>query len=383
MLPVVVPAYPEIIVVSVVSNVLCKGDANGSIDLTVSGGTGSGFSYLWNNGATTEDRNNLIPGNYSVTITDIGSGCVANRNFTITQPASLVGISLVGKADVNGCISEGYIEIQGTGGTPPFDYRLNNGNYQASGLFTNLSGTAGGLDYTVWVRDANGCTVSKVYSIKDDGKDSYENNGNKNSATAIALGATISAKAVNTDIDYFRLNGTNTWAGIYTVSLLQPSPSVTWFLTTSNGTTIVAAADSSATHKQYNLTSGNYFVRVTGGPLYHCYQLSITNAVLARGNSGSPADDESAAKPLIKALLATAFPNPHEGNFTLQIDSPESGMAVIQLLDVNGRIIATRNKMLVKGSGNTEQFTGRRDAVLFFRVITGKQVVTGKIIGQY
>lgn len=45
--------------------------ASGSIDLTVSGGTGPGtYLYSWSNGANSEDLNNLASGTYVVVVTD-------------------------------------------------------------------------------------------------------------------------------------------------------------------------------------------------------------------------------------------------------------------------------------------------------------------------
>lgn len=49
------------------------GAGNGSIDLSVSGGTPT-HSYSWSNGATSQDISNLIGGNYAVTVTD-QNGC--------------------------------------------------------------------------------------------------------------------------------------------------------------------------------------------------------------------------------------------------------------------------------------------------------------------
>ena len=60
-------------------NITCAspGFNNGSIELTVTGGTPQ-YSYLWSNGSTSKDLTDLTPGTYSVTVTDI-NGCTINN----------------------------------------------------------------------------------------------------------------------------------------------------------------------------------------------------------------------------------------------------------------------------------------------------------------
>lgn len=67
---------------------------DGSIDLSVSGGS-PGYTFSWDNGATTEDISSLTGGNYTVTVTD-SMGCSDSLTVTVN---SFVGISIDGDAD--------------------------------------------------------------------------------------------------------------------------------------------------------------------------------------------------------------------------------------------------------------------------------------------
>lgn len=61
---------------------------DGSLDIEASGGVG-GYTYEWNNAATTQDLQNLVGGTYTISVTD-SSGCGNKRTFMLS---SAVGIA--------------------------------------------------------------------------------------------------------------------------------------------------------------------------------------------------------------------------------------------------------------------------------------------------
>ncbi len=74
-------------ITSTVTDASTFGGTDGSVILTVSGGTGN-YSYNWSNGANTQNLNNLPAGEYTVTITD-GNNCTFIQTETVDQPSSI------------------------------------------------------------------------------------------------------------------------------------------------------------------------------------------------------------------------------------------------------------------------------------------------------
>ncbi|PKB18923.1 gliding motility-associated C-terminal domain-containing protein [Flavobacterium sp. 5] len=67
----------------IINNNNCTNCSNGSINLTVTGGT-EPYTFLWTNGAATEDISSLVKGTYSVEIKDL-NGCIVNYTFIISE----------------------------------------------------------------------------------------------------------------------------------------------------------------------------------------------------------------------------------------------------------------------------------------------------------
>jgi gliding motility-associated-like protein len=142
-------------------HVTCFGLTNGSLDLTVTGGTGSSYLYQWNNGATTQDINNLAAGNYCVTVRDVNN-CQASRCENVTQPNQINITSVVTNVSCFG-LSDGSIDLSVSGGTPgPLGYSyLWSPNNQTT---EDISGLVAD-DYSVTVTDVNGCTATSLIDV--------------------------------------------------------------------------------------------------------------------------------------------------------------------------------------------------------------------------
>jgi hypothetical protein len=128
--------------------------ASGNASVTISGGT-TPYSYLWNNGATSQNLINLSSGTYLVTATD-ASGCTISTSASVVEPGLLGATSIVGNPTT---ANDGTIDISLTGGTAPYSYNWSNGA-TTQDLLSLGAGT-----YTVTVTDSNGCITTETATL--------------------------------------------------------------------------------------------------------------------------------------------------------------------------------------------------------------------------
>lgn len=143
------------------TNVSCNGGANGSAEVSVTGGTGT-YTYSWApSGGTSAAAYGLAAGTYTVTIKDANL-CQTTQSFTITQPAALIATS-AGQTDVscNGG-NDGTATVAVTGGTGLYTYSW----APMGGTAATATGLTAGT-YTVTVTDANGCTGTQSFTISE------------------------------------------------------------------------------------------------------------------------------------------------------------------------------------------------------------------------
>jgi gliding motility-associated-like protein len=150
-----------------IDSILCYGDANGAIDISVSGGT-LPFTFVWSNGADTEDLANIPAGTYHVSVTDI-NGCNQKMSFTLTEPDELLV-----KVDANLyeiCEKDTvFLNSTANGGTGSYTHL-----WSGSGaIFLNASdivnpfltgAPAGNYSLTYTVTDENNCLADTTINL--------------------------------------------------------------------------------------------------------------------------------------------------------------------------------------------------------------------------
>ena len=203
----------------VVANTTCNG-GNGSIDVSVApAGT---YTYVWSNGAMTQDLTNLPPGPYTVTVT-AGVTCTGTATFTVGDNPNLPNINAAATGTT--CdFSNGAIDVNASGGVSPYTYLWSSG--QTTDDLSNIPAGS----YTLTVTGANGCTKSVTLNV---------NNTNPPIGVTGTVIANTTCNGGNGSIDV-SVNPAN---GMYTY---------TW----SNG---------AMTQDVTNLTPGSYTVTVSAG----------------------------------------------------------------------------------------------------------------------
>ncbi|KAA2238698.1 hypothetical protein F0L74_20995 [Chitinophaga agrisoli] len=142
------------------TDILCAGEATGSMELKAGGGTGP-YTYSLNGAPfqTSPIYTQLRAGNYTITVKDNN---LCSRGFTVPlaalHPPLIASLDAVLPATCNDKGSITVIDVQG--GSSPYSYSLDNAVYNTNPTFNNLVGG----EYTVYIKDANGCTIDRSIS---------------------------------------------------------------------------------------------------------------------------------------------------------------------------------------------------------------------------
>ncbi len=255
------PAPTAITATTTTTQITCNGANDGTITLTPSGGSGSYTSFVWSNGATTQNISGLAAGTYTVTFKD-SKGCTGNASATINPaPAAVTATASVTQITCNSA-NDGSIALTPTGGTSPYSSFV----WSNGATTQNISGLAAGT-YTVTFKDSKGCT------------------GNA-SATINPAPTTISATATATQIT---CNGANDGSIALTpAGGTPPYSAFAW----SNGATTqnisgLTAGTYTVTFKDSNGCNGNASATINPAPATIIATATVTQITCNGANDGT------------------------------------------------------------------------------------------------
>ncbi len=362
------------------TNITCNGDTNGTINVSISSGVAP-FSYSINNGGSFNYNSDTITGllanTYTVQVID-SNGCKASDSaiVIISQPAILTPPFITLTKNIT-CDSStaGVVSITTlpTGGTSPYQFSINAGNYQGDTTFIGLSAGT----YSVIALDSNGCISPVSDSITLATSQPYitaASNG------PVCEGDTLKLFASNFSNATYSWTGPNTFSeknpvkanaslsddGTYsviatvgsctsspatTVVLINPSPSAS---ISSNGDTLTS----------YNATSFQWYLgdSLISGATSSTYvaQQSGSYSVLITDSNGCTAFSNGVNVTVLGIATLTGnnifeiYPNPVGDKFTVITNNSDVQRAPIELIDVSGRKYAHGNMPLGTQFSKTE-----------------------------
>ncbi|MBI2968804.1 MAG: gliding motility-associated C-terminal domain-containing protein [Bacteroidetes bacterium] len=194
---------------------LCGGN-DGAATISATGGVAP-YGYLWSDGQTDSTATGLLPGNYSVTITD-QNGCSQVQDVTINNPSGLAVNFL--KQDIS-CsdADDGTIAALTTGGISPFFYFWN-----TSDTTSSLTGLQPG-NYSVTVTDSLNCVYNLSVILTEPPALQITVSGTNATCNSLGTAAVMFVSGGTPPYDYVWSNGsTNSVAvaggsGSYTVTV--------------------------------------------------------------------------------------------------------------------------------------------------------------------
>ncbi|NRD20017.1 T9SS type B sorting domain-containing protein [Winogradskyella eckloniae] len=164
-------SLPALSLVAQTQPILCHGDTNGAIDITIDTTVGTPPYVIDVNNDTTgtnygTQTTSLPAGTYTITVTDSKS-CTATETITIHQPDAIVlDYDAIDITCTSGGVSQGSVIVNSVvGGTAPYNYFVTGTNGYSNSELNNTGSTSVNFDvvdfglYQINVVDANGCSM--------------------------------------------------------------------------------------------------------------------------------------------------------------------------------------------------------------------------------
>lgn len=267
------------------TNVICNGQCNGTIDITVSGGT-SPYNYLWVGPATftstDEDLTGLCAGTYNLSISD-DNGCVYSTSIQITEPLPWNVTETHTNVNCNGVCS-GSIDITVSGATSPYTYF-----WEYPSMFTSTDEDITDLcagTYNLTVTDDVSCTYFTSITITEPvlleitsqtSTDITCNGLNDGTVTIIAAGGIAPLQYNIGAGDQIAGSFTGLSAGLYTVTVTDGNSctALSNTYTITNPTALSIVSETSTNVTCYLSSDGEITIVAAGGTIPLTYDIGV------------------------------------------------------------------------------------------------------------
>jgi hypothetical protein len=273
--PVLIKDAGAPVISSVVSPILCNGDANGAITVSVAGGLNP--VYSWVHGPEGQSISDLGPGTYIVTVTE--GDCFTGQQFDITQPEILHISYQFDEIMCHGQTTS--ISVGPLGGTYPYSF------YWSNGLTGTQMNNVSGGNYWVQVIDFHECAFKLPLTINEPEP------------------LVVEAELVIPDVG-------------------QSNGSINLMVTGGTGNLTYAWNTGATSSFLANLPIGTYSVTIS----------DANGCTEVRSYNLSPAGIDDALE-----IPVALYPNPAGDFAYLQFDGPLGDNVVIALFDISGKVV--------------------------------------------
>ncbi|MBC6997706.1 T9SS type A sorting domain-containing protein [Cytophaga sp. FL35] len=154
---------------AIVEAILCFGDNTGRITAQYSGTAPFEFVWFDENGIEIKRGNedfieNLVAGTYSYTIDDASATPpITSDAINVGQPSEIISFDITATGTCANSTEGSILISNAQGGTPGYAYSIDGTNFKPSGNFSFLNSG----NYTVTVRDSNGCEMVQTDVVVD------------------------------------------------------------------------------------------------------------------------------------------------------------------------------------------------------------------------
>ena len=333
----------------VVSNMTCPN--TGSIDISPAGGIGT-YTYLWNDGALTQDRSGLAAGAYTVTVTS--NGCSVSATYTVNDVTVAKPTALIA-SNITHCSTK--VSWTAASGATTYEVRFR----IAGGVYSSPVNVGAATDFTF-----TGLAASTTYDFQVRSKCATSEKSawaKKTSSTVVcgqvtgitATGITASSAIIN----WADVCGTNNYTVQYRKFPLKPWISLpTAFTTTKTITGLLA--------------STTYEVRVTtncgGGASTPTAFISFTTLPFRAENNV-----------IVDENLIQINPNPASENVELTIEA--NATVNISIVNMVGQIVYENNNISVDGFTTINLSVNNLESGIYLVNVKGENVnVTKELV---